>query len=1177
MYSQNSNKQRNNTVPNRPSVFSLSRFVSPLFIATIERQEGSSNHELYPSNYKFSASAKFIGQCLNKTYAFSFQQRALVLKVRKKYKPAAQRVHPVSTTLPEEYRVIRKLPSDPLANMVPLPVVPPEPTPGQRYTQERMDIWDLNPDGFLWPEEVKLVQWLIKTHERAFAWEESEKGAFREDYFAPLKIPVVPHEPWAERPIPIPPGIAKEVTRIFQDKVNSKVYEPSSSPYRSRILYVPKKSGAIRIVHDLRRLNAVTIKDSALPPVVELYAEAFGGRTIYAMFDLFVGFDHRHLHQDSRDYTTFSSPIGNLRLTRLPQGFTNSVQVQQGDVSFILQPEIPEYTAPFVDDVPVKGPQSYYKDDQGNFETIAGNSGIRRFVWEHLTNVHRIIQRIEHAGGTFNAGKSFLAVPEINVVGHICSVKGRTADESKIQVIRNWPPCKDLTDVRSFLGTLGVMRIFIKDYALHSRPLTELTKKLVDFHFGKEEQQAMDELKELLINSPALRSLDYESDGQIILEVDSSNIATGFILAQVKEDGKEHPSRFGSITWNERESRYSQAKIELYGLFRSLRAYRIYLIGVQNLVVRTDASYLKGMLNNPDVQPNATINRWIAAILLFSFTLEHVPGKFHSPDGLSRRKRGENDPPEEPAEDVEDWIDRACGFGVWVMNNEEVRSQKAMMWRAETSKITGSVYQVLANVSPARVNMATSTLPEAPHMPTTEKTKSLDEELDHIKQFLSDPVRPTRIIKQKDYQRFLKKVSRYFLLDGKMWLRVENGQHRQVLPREDRLRIMREIHDKLGHKSYFTAWNRITTRFWWPSINQDIRWYLMSCPECQAQSTKKIIIPPTVSRPLSLFAKVYADTFFMPKGAGGKTYALHLRCSLSGMPEGKAVAKENHTTIGDFLMEVMWRWGAIAVIVTDNGAPWIKAVEYLAEKYGIHHIAISGYNSKANGIIERRHYDVREAIVKTCDGDISRWPIVFPYVLWAERVTIQKSTGYCPYYIAHGLEPLFPFDIQESTFMYPDQGDILSDEELLARRAIMLQKRPEDLEKIKDKIYNARLKQAKYFEEYNAHRIFRGTHLPGSLVLVRNSPIEKSLNRKTKPRYFGPIMVLRQTKGGSYICAELNGAVSFKRYAAFRLIPYVARDPVKIPWELLSIPRERVDEMADEEVPEDFEVETDEY
>lgn len=250
-------------------------------------------------------------------------------------------------------------------------------TPGERYTLERMQEWNINPDGFLWAEEEKLVKWIIKPHEKAFAWEESEKGAFREDYFQPLRIPVVPHEPWAERPIPIPLGIAKEVTKIFQDKVASKVYEPSSSAYRSKILYIPKKSGAIRIVHDLRRLNAVTIKDSALPPVVELYAESFGRRTIYAMFDLFVGFDHRILHQDSRDYTMFTSPIGNLRLTRLPQGFTNCVQVQQGDVTFILQPEVPEYTSPFVDDVPVKGPSTYYLDNTGNYETIPGNTGIR--------------------------------------------------------------------------------------------------------------------------------------------------------------------------------------------------------------------------------------------------------------------------------------------------------------------------------------------------------------------------------------------------------------------------------------------------------------------------------------------------------------------------------------------------------------------------------------------------------------------------------------------------------------------------------------------------------------------------------------------------------------------------------------------------------------------------------
>jgi len=42
-----------------------------------------------------------------------------------------------------------------------------------------------------------------------------------------------------------------------------------------------------------------------------------------------------------------------------------------------------------------------------------------------------------------------------------------------------------------------------------------------------------------------------------------------------------------------------------------------------------------GMLKNPDIQPNATINQWIAAILLFDFNLVHMPAaKHHRPDGL---------------------------------------------------------------------------------------------------------------------------------------------------------------------------------------------------------------------------------------------------------------------------------------------------------------------------------------------------------------------------------------------------------------------------------------------------------------------------------------------------------------------------------------------------------------
>jgi hypothetical protein len=52
--------------------------------------------------------------------------------------------------------------------------------------------------------------------------------------------------------------------------------------------------------------------------------------------------------------------------------------------------------------------------------------------------------------------------------------------------------------------------------------------------------------------------------------------------------------------------------------------------------------------------------------------------------------------------------------------------------------------------------------------------------------------------------------------------------------------------------------------------------------------------------------------------------------------------------------------------------------------------------------------------------------------------------------------------------------------------------------------------------------------------------------RKTKPRYLGPYEVIRQTKGGSYILAEMDGHVMRQAYAAFRLLPYITRSNKRI-------------------------------
>ena len=194
-------------------------------------------------------------------------------------------------------------------------------------------------------------------------------------------------------------------------------------------------------------------------------AESFAGRACCLVFDLYVAFDQRKLDPRSRDMTTFQTPLGTFRLTSIPMGYTNSFQIMHNDVTFILQDEIPNTTIPFADDIGVKGPATRYEKSDGTYETIEGNPGIRRFVWEHMEDCARVVSRIGAVGGTISGKKVTLCAPHGVIVGQKCTYEGRVPEDSKVEKIRNWPEPRNLTELRGFLGTCGVVRTFIKDYA----------------------------------------------------------------------------------------------------------------------------------------------------------------------------------------------------------------------------------------------------------------------------------------------------------------------------------------------------------------------------------------------------------------------------------------------------------------------------------------------------------------------------------------------------------------------------------------------------------------------------------------------------------------------------------------------------------------------------------------
>jgi len=400
------------------------------------------------------------------------------------------------------------------------------------------------------------------------------------------------------------------------------------------------------------------------------------------------------------------------------------------------------------------------------------------------------------------------------------------------------------------------------------------------------------------------------------------------------------------LTLSERESRYSQAKLELFGLFCALKDCRIWIIGVKNLVVEVNAKYIKGMINNPDIQPNAIINCWISAILLFDFRLCHVPGHAHGPDGLSWWPSAPEDPRDN--DDYEDWINTANSFIINLSStsfyfNKGDHNVPHLPATQPFSIIAPATEPTQALPLPLGATVAVypnTSSPLATMIPRSNKAKAKDDELKRVAKFLVDPTQQEGM-NTKELKVLIRKASGFFVVDGWLWKKDPRMRHKLVLEEGKQLGILSQVHNKLGHKGIFTTRTCILECFWWPYFDDDVCWYLKTCHECQVRSTQHLYIPPTIPTPLSLFCKVYIDTMLMPR-SNGFCYIVHGHCSLSSYPEWRMLQHKNSCTLGSFVFEdILCRWGAVEEIVTDNGPAFVQAVEYLSKQYHINHICIS--------------------------------------------------------------------------------------------------------------------------------------------------------------------------------------------------------------------------------------------
>ena len=140
--------------------------------------------------------------------------------------------------------------------------------------------------------------------------------------------------------------------------------------------------------------------------------------------------------------------------------------------------------------------------------------------------------------------------------------------------------------------------------------------------------------------------------------------------------------------------------------------------------------------------------------------------------------------------------------------------------------------------------------------------------------------------------------------------------------------------------------------FWWPLLVDNMKWYTKTCHECQIHQMQQLHIPPTVLVLGGLFCKVHIDMMVMPR-SGLYHFIIEAQCILRAYLKWCMLRSENAAAITSFILEdILCCWGEISKLVTDNGSPYIQALDILASQYRIHHVWISPYNFQANRVVK---------------------------------------------------------------------------------------------------------------------------------------------------------------------------------------------------------------------------------
>lgn len=683
------------------------------------------------------------------------------------------------------------------------------------------------------------------------------------------------------------------------------VKEHQHTKWVSNILLVNRTSSgeSFRICLDPIPLNKALKRPNLQFLTLDEVLPELSNAKVFSTVDAKKGFWQVVLDEASSKLTTFWTPFGRYRWTRLPFGISSAPEIFQMKMREVLDGL--EGVECLADDVLI----------YGRGETL------EEAMNDHNRCLKQLFERLKQHNVKLNRSKLNLCQPSVKFFGHLLTDRGLQADNSKLSVIRNYPPPTDKKELHRFIGMLNYLSRFIPNLSSNLHVLRKMLNEKVPWSWNAECQQEFDKAKSLVSDIGNLQY--YNMNKPLWIECDASSHGLG--VAVYQDTGVVG---YASRVLTPTERNYAQIEKELLAVLFACVHFDQLIIGNAKTVVKTDHKPLINIMKKPLLKAPKRLQHMLLNLQRYNIQLQFVSGKENVlADAISRA-------PEDHKEGTSEF-------------------HKLHIYR-----VFGEVEQIdlssFLSISDDRINDI---------LENTAEDSVLQTVILYTKEGW-----PTRISEVPDpVKLFFKHRHEISCRDGLVF----RGD-RVVIPTAIRRKLIEKLH--VGHPGIEASLRLARSNIFWPGMNDQIKNRIQECGTCAkfGASQRK---PPMKSHPIPVypFQLVSMDVFFQVYQGKQRIFLVTVD-HYSDYFEIDILKDLSSSSVIQACKRNFACHGTPQMIITDNGTNFVnEEMVKFSKSWDFKHSTSAPYHQQANGKAEAAVKIAKHLITKTTEDGQDLW------------------------------------------------------------------------------------------------------------------------------------------------------------------------------------------------------------